>query len=203
MELPIYRFVVPEDDDEIGVNCVALVDYPAIELGWQAFNDKKLTFTADKEKRIISGPLMVAELPIYRVDQTGEYYGIFTATDIFNIVKKFFRNNNTAQVNMMHDSNLMLKGVYMIESFLIDKNRGIYSPAGYNLTEGSWFGSFKVDNDEVWDDYVKTGKFKGFSVEGMFKTVKIDDKPKSAMEEIIEVVKNIDASKSGLFKINN
>jgi hypothetical protein len=164
-------------------------------MNWQAFNDKKLTFTADKEKRIISGPLMVAELPIYRVDQTGEYYGIFTATDIFNIVKKFFRNNNTAQVNMMHDSNLMLNGVYMIESFLIDKDRGIYSPAGYNLTEGSWFGSFKVDNEEVWDDYVKTGKFKGFSVEGMFKTVKIDDKPKSAMEQIIEVVKNIDASK--------
>ena len=248
MELPIYRFVVPEDDDEIGVDAIALVDYPAIEMNWQAFKsqfviepkagesqdefigrcipfevsngyeqdqaaamcyanwDKKelaqigkqklsLKFTADVEKRIISGPLMVAELPIYRRDDSGEYYGIFTATDIFNIVKKFFRNNNTAQVNMMHDSNLMLKGVYMIESFLIDKNRGIYSPAGYNLTEGSWFGSFKVDNEEVWDDYVKTGKFKGFSVEGMFKTVKIDDKPKSAMEQIIEVVKNIDASK--------
>ena len=193
-KLPIYRFIVLEDDDA-QLEAVAFVDSPAIEMNWQAFNDKKLTFTADKEKRIISGPLMVAELPIYRIDQTGEYYGIFTATDIFNIVKKFFRNNNTAQVNMMHDSNLMLKGVYMIESFLIDKDRGIYSPAGYNLTEGSWFGSFKVDNEEVWDDYVKTGKFKGFSVEGMFKTVKIDDKPKSAMEQIIDVLKNIDASK--------
>jgi hypothetical protein len=154
-----------------------------------------MKFTADVEKRIISGPLMVANLPIYRKDETGEYYGIFTATDIYNIVKKFFRKNNTAQVNMMHDSSLMLKDVYMIESFMIDNKRGIYSPAGYNLTEGSWFGSFKVDNEEVWDDYVKTGKFKGFSVEGMFKTVKIDDKPQTAIDKIIEVVKNIDPSK--------
>ena len=29
-------------------------------------------------------------------------------------------------------------------------------------------GSVKVDNDEVWNDYVKTGKVKGFSIEGYF-----------------------------------
>ncbi len=26
----------------------------------------------------------------------------------------------------------------------------------------------KVNNDEIWADYVKTGKVKGFSLEGMF-----------------------------------
>jgi hypothetical protein len=194
-KLPIYRFYVPEDDDEIGVSAIAMVDFPAIELNWQTFNDSRLTFKADTEKRIISGPLMVADLPIYRRDETGEYYGVFTAEDIYNIVKKFFRNNNTSQVNMMHDSELMVKDVYMIESFIIDKNRGVYSPAGYNLTEGSWFGSFKVDNDDVWENYIKSGDFKGFSVEGLFKTIKMTDKPKSVIDEIIDVVKNVDASK--------
>jgi hypothetical protein len=29
-------------------------------------------------------------------------------------------------------------------------------------------GSFKVNNDEIWNDYVKTGKVKGFSIEGFF-----------------------------------
>jgi hypothetical protein len=243
-KLPIYRFYVPEDDEEVGVSAVALVDYPAIEMNWQAFNSQfeqgvphytkdgkvyegpthkdasgrlmtgsvhtldseylyhedelkslSLKFTSNVEKRIISGPLMVADLPIYRKDETGEYYGIFTAEDIYNIVKKFFRNNNTAQVNMMHDSESMVKGVYMIESFIIDKKRGIYSPVGYNLTEGSWFGSFKVDNEDVWENYIKSGDFKGFSVEGLFKTIKMTDKPKSVIEEIIDVVKNVDPSK--------
>ena len=243
-KLPIYRFYVPEDDEEVGVSAVALVDYPAIEMNWQAFNSQfeqgvphytkdgkvyegpthkdasgrlmtgathtidseylyhedelkslSLKFTSNVEKRIISGPLMVADLPIYRKDETGEYYGIFTAEDIYNIVKKFFRNNNTAQVNMMHDSESMVKGVYMIESFIIDSKRGIYSPAGYNLTEGSWFGSFKVDNEDVWENYIKNGDFKGFSVEGLFKTIKMTDKPKSVIEEIIDVVKNVDPSK--------
>ena len=243
-KLPIYRFYVPEDEDEVGVSAIALVDYPAIEMNWQTFNSQfvvepkadesedefigrciavevgngynqeqaaaicyskwgetttqkasKFKFKADAEKRIISGPLMVADLPIYRRDETGEYYGVFTAEDIYNIVKKFFRNNNTAQVNMMHDSEAMVKGVYMIESFIIDKNRGVYPPAGYNLTEGSWFGSFKVDNDDVWENYIKSGDFKGFSVEGLFKTIKMTDKPKSVIDEIIDVVKNVDASK--------
>ena len=26
----------------------------------------------------------------------------------------------------------------------------------------------KVENDEIWNDYVKTGKVKGFSIEGYF-----------------------------------
>lgn len=204
-KLPIYRFVVPEDDNSIGVDAVALVDYPAIEMNWQAFSSQReqetnYNFKADTEKRIISGPLMVAELPIYRKDDEGEYYGVFTKMDIFNIVKKFFKNCNISQVNMMHDSSLMISDVYMIESFIIDSSRGIYAPKGYNLTEGSWFGSFKVDNDEVWNDYVKTGKFKGFSVEGMFKTVKIDKQPQSKIEHIIEIVKNVDSTKVDAIK---
>ena len=29
-------------------------------------------------------------------------------------------------------------------------------------------GTIKVNNDEIWNDYVKTGKVKGFSIEGFF-----------------------------------
>lgn len=176
------------DESQAAAMCYAKWDEPKIKNG-------SLKFSADTEKRIISGPLMVAELPIYRRDESGEYYGLFTADDIYNIVKKFFRNNNTAQVNMMHDSQLMVSGVYMIESFIIDSKRGILSPKGYNLTDGSWFGSFKVDNEDVWENYIKTGDFKGFSVEGMFKTVAIDSQPQTTIDKIIDVVKGVDASK--------
>jgi hypothetical protein len=187
-KLPIYRFVVGEDD-EAEVTAVALVDFPAIEMNWQAFNSQH-QFKADKEKRIISGPLMVADLPIYRRDESGEYYGVFTAEDIYNIRNKFSKKNFGQEVNMMHDSNQMVEGVYMIESFLIDSDRGIHSPNGFKLPNGSWFGSYKVDNQDVWDNYIKSGEFKGFSVEGVFKTVQIDAKPLSVIEQVIEILKN-------------
>lgn len=189
-KLPIYRFVVGEDD-EAGVTAVALVDNPAIEMNWKAFN-KAQNFKADNEKRIISGALMVADLPIYRRDEQGEYYGLFTAEDIYNIRNKFFKNNNTKSVNKMHDPNKMVEGVYMIESFIIDSKRGINSPDGNKLTDGSWFGSYKVDNEEIWNDFIKSGEFKGFSVEGLFKTVQIDAKPLSIIEQAIEIIKRID-----------
>ena len=37
-----------------------------------------------------------------------------------------------------------------------------------NVPIGTWMGSVKVNNDEVWNEYVKTGKVKGFSIEGYF-----------------------------------
>ena len=190
-KLPIYRFVVGEDD-ECQLEAMALVDNPAIELNWQTFSNSRINFVADKEKRVISGALMVADLPIYRRDESGEYYGVFTAIDIYNLRNKFFKHSKDKEVNMMHDSNKMLDGVYMIENFIIDSSRNINSPKGFNLTDGSWFGSYKVDNEDIWNNFIKTGEFKGFSVEGVFKTEKIAEKPKDLIEEMIDIIKQID-----------
>lgn len=152
----------------------------------------KFSFVSDKEKRIISGAFMVADLPIYRRDENEEYYGLFTAEDIYNLRNKFFKQNKSNVVNEMHDSSKMLSGVYMIENFIIDSSRNINAPKGFNLPDGSWFGSYKVDNDEVWNDFIKTGEFKGFSVEGIFKTVKIAEKTKSKIDQMIDIIKQID-----------
>lgn len=193
--LPIYRFVVGEND-EAQLDAIAFVDEPAIEMNWQAFNTQVIDknsffkFNADTEKRIISGPLMVANLPIYRKDKGGDYYGVFKAEDIYNLRNKFFKQGKANLVNEMHNSDKMIDGVYMIESFIIDSNRGINAPKGYQLTDGSWFGSYKVDNDEIWNDFIKTGEFKGFSVEGIFNAVQIDSKPLNIIEQIIEIIKN-------------
>ena len=60
--------------------------------------------------------------------------------------------------------------------------------AVYNLSvpAGTWMVSVKVDNDEIWNDYVKTGKVKGFSIEGYFadktELAKVDNTP--SVEEL-------------------
>ena len=87
----------------------------------------------------------------------------------------------------MHDSKKKVDGVYMIESMLIDKQRGIVAPAGYgDLPDGSWFGSFYVENPQVWDE-IKNGVYKGFSVEGMFEY----DEPISAEENALRKINKL------------
>lgn len=190
MKLPLYKLVISDDDTDLtGVQAIALVDSPAIEMNWRAFANQQSFKVQSTEKRIISGPLMVADQLIYRKDaDMGEYNVVFDKESIFKIVKKYFRQSNTSSVNMMHNDNLKAKGVYMIESFIIDSERGISTPKGYDkLSEGSWFGSFKVDNDQIWDDFIKTGAFKGFSVEGFFNNEAAVD----FTEQDLEMVKTL------------
>jgi len=169
MKLPIYKLLI-HDEDQWGVDFVALVDEPATQHNWMAFDKAKLAFQGDKEKRIVSGALMVAGMPIYRRDpQRGEFYVAFDGDTIAQIRNKFARDNAHANVNLDHDPERMVDGVYMIESFIIDSERGITTPKGFDhLPDGSWFGSYKVDNEEIWQKFIKTGEFRGFSVEGVF-----------------------------------
>ena len=67
---------------------------------------------------------------------------------------------------------------------------------GMEVPLGTWMGTVKVDNDDVWNNYVKTGKVKGFSIEGSFadKAEKTQDKGlKDDLEaqEIIDELKDI------------
>lgn len=153
---------------------------------------EKFSFKADKEKRIISGPAMIANLPIYRKRKDGsEYYVMFKAETIKSIVEKFFRNQYSNNFNVMHKKNLLAEGVYLIESMIIDSERGVKTPLGFDeLSEGSWFISCKVDNDKVWDDYIKTGVFNGFSVEGEFIEKKVSHANKQ-LDDILEILNQV------------
>lgn len=189
-KFPIYKLTISEDDnDESGVIAVALVDAPAIEQNWMAFakQEPHRFKTSNEEKRIISGPLMIADQLIYRRDERhGEYYVQFDKETIYKIVQKFFRKGATSNVNMMHEESLRASGVYMIESFMIDGDRGISTPKGFEaLPDGSWFGSFKVDNPQIWDEFIKTGVFKGFSVEGLFSETKTDELSEAEMSLLL------------------
>ena len=138
----------------------------------------------DEEKRIVSGAIMVANLPIYRRDQQGEYYVKFSSGAIQKIVERFFKNGLTSRVNLDHDK--AVDGVYMIESFIIDERKK--TPEGFaELQKGSWFGSFKVDNDDVWKQ-VKDGTFRGFSIEGMFTDSASKDLDKELIDKIVKVL---------------
>ena len=139
----------------------------------------------NEEQRIVSGPLMVANQLIYRNNEKmGEHYVKFSAETIKDIAIKFSKKKYQMNVNLMHDPKMKVEGVTMFESFIVDKKRGILPMEQFkDIPDGSWFGSFYVENEDVWQA-VKKGELRGFSVEGLFQY----DEPLSPEEQALKKI---------------
>ena len=169
MALPIYEMLIkPDETSDVEVSFVALVDKPAIERNFMMFKSLLLNFAVNEDKRIISGPAMVADTPIYRRDESGEFNVFFSAATIKEIALKFAKKGYAKNLNLFHDPNLPADGVTIFNSFVSDKSIGIQPMTGFeDLPDGTWFISAKVENEEIWKK-IKDGEVRGFSVEGNF-----------------------------------
>lgn len=148
-----------------------------------------------EDEHIISGPLMLADEIIYRENERfGAHYVRFSADTIKDIAIKFAKRKYQSNVNLMHDPSQVVEGVTMFESFIVDKKRGVLPMAGFeDVADGSWFGSFYVENNEVWNQ-VKSGELRGFSVEGLFdyeEPKKQLSPEEQALKKIEELLKEI------------
>lgn len=185
--LPIYKLTI-NDNDNTGVDYNAFVDVPAHLKAFVAFG-KSLPYQFKEEQRIVTGVMMSADTLIYRNDpEIGEHQVLFDAKTIKQIVLKFFKNSYGNNVNRMHNENDIVKGATMFESYLIDSKRGVNPPLGFekqNLKDGTWIASYKVDDDILWNE-VKSGKFRGFSVEGFFDRVKVNIKTNKKEKQMSE-----------------
>ena len=169
MALPLYEMMIsPEEGSDVEVSFVALVPKPAIERNFMTFKSQTLNFAVDTDKRIIAGPAMVADVPIYRKDDGGEYNVFFSAATIKEIALKFAKKGYAKNLNLFHDPTMPAEGVTIFTSFVSDKSMGIQPMIGFeDLPDGTWFIAAKVESDEIWQR-IKAGEFKGFSVEGNF-----------------------------------
>jgi len=195
MEYPLFELLISEDESNpLEVSYVALVDKPAIERNFLAFADQKpMSFAVDEDRRIISGPAMLADVPIFRLadGEIPDHLVVFKASTIYDIVQKFFQKDLHKNFNLMHDPTLKTDGVSVFESFIVDSSRGIKPMAGFeDAKDGSWFISAKINNDNVWK-IIKSGQVKGFSVEGMFKYKKEQTADEQAFSKIKEILNGI------------
>ena len=142
-----------------------------------------------ESEHIITGPLMIPQQLIYRnSEQFGEHYVKFSVDTIKQIAIKFSKKGYQKNVNLMHEADMQVEGVTMFESFISDSKRGIKPMEAFkDLPDGTWFGSFYVENPKVWE-LVKSGEVKGFSVEGMFdyeEPMSEDEKQLAELREIL------------------
>ena len=167
-ELPVYEIMI-DDDDETGIRYLSIVQDPAIETKGMFFNEdkvKEFRFFTNKEQQKIVGPALIPYKKIYRADEDGEYFVMFTPETIEKMVAKFNSSGNNRRLNFNH-SDTMVKGYieqnWIVESEMYDKSK-VY---GYEIPKGSWFVVIKIEDEKFWNEYVKEDGFYSFSIEGI------------------------------------
>jgi hypothetical protein len=198
-KLPVVAFIIDKGSLIPALRSNAAVDRPAIEQNWMAFKrHEEYTFSAQKDRKIVTGPIMVPDFPIYRKDEMGEYYGFFTKETIWDIFLQWYRYGNTIPVNFMHDSGDIIDA-YMIEFFIVDRDRGVLPPENYkSAKDGTAFASYYIEDDEFWQDYIKTGIVRGFSIEGLFQRKYLVEKPENQIKSLADRIKAFRAKLANL-----
>jgi len=172
MEKKIYKITIDPTDQLTGLDAISLVEFPAVEFDFLKFSEDgiKLSFE-NEEKQIISGVALLADTPIYRLRPDGsEYYVVFTKEVIEQLVEKYSKYMFNNVVNIEHSDTHFVDGVFMIESYIKNAERGIVPIEFKEIPDGSWIVSYKVENRAVWDK-IKSGEVKGFSVQGVFNLI--------------------------------
>ncbi len=191
----IVELILDEEQEESGIEAISIVESPAIESDFVALKTEEIKLAEiDKEKRILLGALLIPNKPIYRKGSEGDYYIFFSKDTISKASQMYLRNGYQNNSTLEHAEDL--KGLTLVESWIVedevqDKSRKY----GLNVPVGTWMGAVKVNNDEIWNEYVKTNKVKGFSIEGYFA-----DKMESPKEKVKEDMSS-EIDKKTLLKI--
>ena len=193
--------LILDEDQEIGVEAISVVENPAIEEDFIALKSQEFKLAeVDKERRILMGALLIPNKPIYRKNGEDEYYIYFSKDTVLKASQMYLMQGNQNNATMEHQ--YALSGLSLVESWLVeDKVHDKSVKYGMDLPLGTWVGSVKVNNDEVWNSFVKKGIVKGFSIEGFFadrmerpkEEIKEDlSKEDIQVQQIIDIIKEHD-----------
>lgn len=183
--LPLYKITINEDNEKEGMDAISLVDCPAVGDLFLKFKkeEKLLKFTTDEEKHIITGVALSCNLPIYRVIDEKECYVVFDSETIQKLVLDYSKKNLFNSVNIQHNDENFVDGVYLIESYFVDRERGIAPVEFPNVENGSYIVSFKVTDNNLWQQIKNSGVLNGFSIQGFFDILPIEE-DKDDFEEL-------------------
>lgn len=166
--MKIIELILDEDSKISGIDAISIVESPAIESNFIALNNHQVKFaTVDTEKRILMGPALIPNKPIYRNQDGEEFYVYFSKATIEKAMQMYLKKGNQGNATLEHDGKI--NGLTLVESWIkIDAEKDKSVAYGMEDPVGTWYVSMKVDNEEIWNEYVKSGKVKGFSIEGFF-----------------------------------
>jgi len=188
----IVELILDDQQMASGIDAISIVEAPAIESNFVALKSHEVKFAkVDAEKRILMGPILIPDKPIYRkqvVDgELDEFYIYFSKDTVRKASQMFLMKGKQGNATIEHE--LAVQGVCMVETWIkedMEKDKS----AIYGMSDpiGTWMGCLKITNDDVWKD-AKDGKFKGFSIEGYFADKMRMSKQPSLLEEVVDMLK--------------
>ncbi|MEN8717734.1 MAG: XkdF-like putative serine protease domain-containing protein [Sulfurovum sp.] len=160
--------LILDEEQEIGIEAISVVESPAIEEDFIALKSQEFKLAeVDKEKRILMGALLIPNKPIYRRNGEDEYYIYFSKDTVLKASQMYLTQGKQNNATLEHQ--YQINGLSLVESWIVeDKVHDKSVKYGMDLPLGTWVGSVKVNNDNIWNEFVKSGKVKGFSIEGYF-----------------------------------
>ena len=181
--MDIIELFIDEEDEVSGIDAISVVENPAIEEDFIALKNQEFNLAeVDKEKRILMGAALVPNKPIYRRSGENEYYIYFSRETVRKASELFFIRGNQSRSTLEHD--IPLNGLTVVESWIVESEQDKSRQYNMNVPVGTWMVSMKVLNDDIWENYVKTGKVKGFSIEAYFTDKMERPKDKTITDEL-------------------
>lgn len=171
--MKLFELTIEDNTDEIFA--ISVVENPAIQENFLYFNEQKekLNFArVDNDQRKLVGPILIPDLRILRVDESDNstYEVFFSKKTVAQLAQNYLKKKYVDKATLEHDKKL--KGLTLVESWIKESKTNDKSNLyGLNMPVGTWMGVFQIDRtpegDKLWNDYIKTGKVKGFSVEAL------------------------------------
>ncbi len=164
--LPVFKIKVDESlESNQGIDFISLVDFPAIESNWVALSEEKKIFF-NQDKQLLYGAILIPDQPIYRYSkEMGEFYVVFTKEEIVKMVRKFQAQQKTINLNYQHKKDTQIAKAVVQEIWIVEQpdksNKYVQG-----LPDGSAFVVAHIGDSKFWNEEVKTGNVKGFSIEG-------------------------------------
>lgn len=195
--IPFYYATI--DDTDTGIVSISLVDKPAVEVNWLLFskvpNKTPLMYSVNKDKHQITGVIMLAETPIYRLDSNNNpYWVVYTKEVIKQMAIKMLNVNKTFDnIDIEHNGQLLENNALsLIEIFIKDSNNGINTVFS-EIPDGSLIATYKVNDGKIWASCLK-GTYNGFSLSGLFNLTEIKDQTKiNSYNNLIQTKMNFKA----------
>ena len=156
--------------DSKGVFAISLVNQPATEETFIAMSKQEKVVTLSKvneEQKILMGLVLQPNQMIPRIDESGnEYQMYFSEETIKAYSENFFKSGFQLNSKLEHET--PIEGVTFVESWIVENPKVDKSyNFGMEYPKGSWIATMKVDNEDIWNNYVKTGELQGFSIDAM------------------------------------
>ena len=167
--MKLYELLIDELEETMGVEAISIVENPAIQSDFVALaeNQQVTLSEVDADKRLLMGAALIPDKPIYRNMDGEEFYIFFSKDTVRKAAELFYKNSNHQNATLEHKDKLNGMTVYeswIVEDTQFDKSRKY----GLNVPVGTWMVTMKVDDENIWQEYVKNDKVFGFSIEGQF-----------------------------------